>query len=113
MLVNNKDSQVRLQEMEWEVFCSQIKKEIHSSSRVEVIDSRLVLTNNKGTIFYEKYNNSLRRRVNSTGHEILLQNVAEVTFIRLNNTVKILVKDTWGKEYSVLVHAYIDWLVAI
>ena len=107
-LVNNISNE-RLQEMEWDVFCSQIKKEIRISSKAEVVSGRLVLTNNNETINYEKYGSNIRRRVNSSGHETLLQNVSSVTFTRINNAVKIIVKDVWGKEYTVVVHPYIQW----
>lgn len=109
IVLDNKDSNGRLQEMEWDVFCSQIKKEIRISSNAEVVSGRLVLTNNNETINYEKYGSNLRRRVNSSGHETLLQNVSSVTFIRNNNSVKIIVKDVWGKEYNVVVQSYIQW----
>lgn len=112
IVLNNSDSHARLQAMEWQVFCSQIKREIRISSKAEVVSGRLVLTNNNETIYYEKYNNSIRRRVNSTGHEVILQNVSAVTFLRQNRAVKINVKDIWGKEYSMLVHAYIQWVPA-
>lgn len=109
IVLYNKDSSVRLQEMEWDVFCSQIKKEIRISSKAEVVSGRLVLTNNNETITYEKYGSNIRRRVNSLGHETLLQNVLSVTFTRINNSVKIKVKDVWGKEYIVMVFPYIQW----
>ncbi|MFJ5757996.1 competence type IV pilus minor pilin ComGF [Neobacillus sp. NPDC093182] len=113
IVLDNKDSNGRLQEMEWDVFCSQIKKEIRISSKAEVVSGRLVLTNNNETITYEKYGSNLRRRVNSSGHETLLQNVSSVTFIRNNNSVKIIVKDVWGKEYNVVVQSYIQWFPVI
>jgi competence protein ComGF len=113
IVLNNKDSNGRLQEMEWDVFCSQIKKEIRTSSKAEVVSGRLVLTNNNESINYEKYGSNLRRRVNSSGHETLLQNVSSVTFTRINNSVKITVKDVWGKEYNVVVHSYIQWFPVV
>lgn len=111
-MLNNKNSQPRIQEMEWEVFCSQIKKEIRMSTRAEVVSGRLVLTEAPDTILYEKYGNNLRRRVNYTGNETLLQNVSEFTFTILNNAVKVTVKDLWGKEYSVVVYSLINWNAA-
>jgi competence protein ComGF len=107
IILDSKDSNGRLQEMEWDVFCSQVKKEIRNGSKTEVISGRLVLTLYNDTIYYEKYGSNLRRRVNSSGHETLLQNVSNVTFTRLNNSVKIFVTDVWGREYSVLVYSYI------
>lgn len=109
IISDNKDSSGRLQAMEWDVFCSQIKKEIHISSKAEVISGNLVLTLNNEKILYEKYGSNIRKRVNSTGHETLLQNVSLVTFTRINNSVKITVKDVWEREYSVVVHSYIEW----
>jgi competence protein ComGF len=109
MLLNNNDSQERLQEMEWQVFCSQIKKEIRVSSKVEVLSGKLVLTNNNETVYYEKFNQNLRRRVNLTGHEIALQNVSSVDFIRENRAVKIVVTDIWGNEYSTHVYSFFQW----
>ncbi|MFP5109232.1 competence type IV pilus minor pilin ComGF [Neobacillus sp. C211] len=101
IILTNKDTEASLQAMEWEVFSSQIKKEIRLSTRAEVISGRLVLTKDTETIQYEKYGTNLRRRVNSTGHEIILQNVSQYSFTILNNAVKTIVTDLWGKEYSV------------
>lgn len=113
IILDNKDSNVRLQNMEWDVFCSQIKKEIHISSKVEVVSGNLVLTLGNEKVLYEKYGSNIRKRVNSTGHETLLQNVSVVTFTRINNSVKITVKDVWEREYSVVVHSYIEWFPVI
>ncbi|OLS41789.1 competence protein comGF [Bacillus sp. MRMR6] len=113
IMFKNIDSEAQLQAMEWEVFGSQVKKEIRMSSRADVVSGRLVLIKNNESIFYEKYQSNLRRRVNSTGHEIILQNVFEVNFVKQNNSIKISVIDVWGKEYSLIVHSYVDWLTAI
>jgi competence protein ComGF len=113
IVLDNRDSNGRLQEMEWDVFCSQVKKEIRISSKAEVVSGRLVLTNNNETINYEQYGSTIRRRVNSSGHETLLQNVSSVTFTRNNNSIKIIVKDVWGKDYNVVVHSYIQWFPVI
>jgi competence protein ComGF len=109
IILNNKDSHAQIQAMEWEVFCSQIKKEIRLSTRAQVIANRLILTKDTETIQYEKYGSNLRRRVNSTGHEILLQNVSQYSFTLLNNAVKVHVTDLWGKEYSVVVYSLVEW----
>ncbi|SMQ82844.1 competence protein ComGF [Bacillus sp. OV166] len=101
IILTNKDTEASLQAMEWEVFSSQIKKEIRQSTSAEVISGRLILTKDTETIQYEKYGTNLRRRVNSTGHEIILQNVSQYSFTIINNAVKTIVTDLWGKEYSV------------
>ena len=101
IILTNKDTEASLQAMEWEVFSSQIKKEIRMSTRAEVVSGRLILTKDTETIQYEKYGTNLRRRVNSTGHEIILQNVSQYSFTIINYTVKAIVTDLWGREYSV------------
>ncbi len=110
IILNNKDTEASLQAMEWDVFSSQIKKEIRLSSRAEVISNRLILTKEAETIQYEKYGTNLRRRVNSTGHEILLQNVSQYSFTLINNAVKIDVTDLRGRKYSVTAFLMGNWL---
>lgn len=109
IILNNKGSQAELQAMEWQIFCNQIKKEIRLSNRAEVISGRLILTKDTETVQYEKYGSNLRRRVNSTGHEIILQNVSQFSFTILNNAVKVIVTDILGKEYSVTIYPLINW----
>jgi competence protein ComGF len=109
LMLNNRDIKGRLQVMEWEVFSSQIKKEIHGSQNAVVVGGNLVLSEDTETIVYEKYNNILRRRVNNSGHEVVLQNVSEVTFTLLNNAVRVSLKSLNGKEYSITIYSFLEW----
>lgn len=109
IILTNKDTEASLQAMEWEVFSSQIKKEIRLSTRAEVISGRLILTKETETVQYERYGTNLRRRVNSTGHEIILQNVSQFSFTILNNAVKVIVTDLQGTEYSVTAIPIVNW----
>ena len=108
IILNTKANDAKLQVMEWEVFCSQIKKEIRLASSVNVISDRLILNMDTETVQYERYGSNLRRRVNSTGHEIILQNVSQFSFTIMNNTVKLTVTDSWGKEYSVTCYPLVN-----
>lgn len=89
-----------IQRMEWEVFYSQMKKEIRLATEITVLEDKLLLKRNTDTILYEKYESNLRRRVNYTGHEILLQNVASVQFKKLSTGFDITVTDLNGIEYA-------------
>ncbi|MED1468224.1 competence type IV pilus minor pilin ComGF [Bacillus salipaludis] len=109
IILNSKATQGEDQPLEWEVFSSQLKREVRSYMKVEVLSGRLFLTKDAETIQYERYGTNLRRRVNSTGNEIVLQNVSEVVFVLLNNAVKVTVKDTWGKQYSIVIYSFINW----
>jgi competence protein ComGF len=109
IILNKEGSQAVLQAMEWEVFCSQIKEEIRLSNRADVISGRLFLTKDTEIVQYEKYGTNLRRRVGSTGHEIILRNISHYSFTIVNNAVRITVIDIWGQEYSVIVYALVNW----
>jgi len=109
IMLKNIDSHGSIQEMEWTVFCSQIKKEIRTSSHAEIVSEKLILTKDTDTVIYEKYGSNLRRRVNSTGHEIILQNVREFSFTLINNAVRVTVKDIWGNDYSCKAYSLINW----
>jgi len=109
IVLNKQDISNQIQQMEWTVFCSQVQKEIMTCSKGEVIGSKLMLTKDTDSILYEKYGTSLRRRVNLTGHEILLQNVQEVSFVRLKNGIMLTVTDLKGKVFSATFHSVINW----
>lgn len=109
IILNHKGTQGELQSMEWEVFCSQFKKEIRLSTHAEVASGRLLLTKDNETIQYEKYNSNLRRRVNSTGHEIILQNVVSHTFSIENNSVRVTITDIFGKTFTVTAYSLVNW----
>ncbi|PLR76508.1 competence protein comGF [Bacillus sp. V3-13] len=107
-LILNDDSMAsRLQPMEWEVFASQAKKEIRMSERIEIQGDKLFIEKGGSIILYEKYGSKIRRRVDNAGHEILLQNVSTVEFKGLPSGVVILVKDIYGRAYSLSARSFI------
>ncbi len=89
----------RVQRLEWEVFISQIKKEIRMSQKVTINNQSLLLEKDGSIIIYEKYGTNLRRRVDYKGHEIILQQVRAFQFQRLLNGVLVQVTDTYGHDY--------------
>ncbi|OIK11781.1 competence protein comGF [Bacillus sp. MUM 116] len=109
IILNDKATQGEHQPLEWEVFCSQLKKEIRMYNHAEVVSGKLILTNDTETVLYERFGNNLRRRVNNSGNEIVLQNVSDAAFVLLNNAVKVNVMDIWGKEYSIFIYSFINW----
>lgn len=97
----------RTENLEWEVFLSQMKKETRLSNPVTVLGDKLLLQKNGDTILYEIYGSNLRRRVNYTGHETLLQNVASVRFEKAVGGYDIYVYDLKDNEYSAKIRSYI------
>jgi competence protein ComGF len=98
----------RLQEMEWEVFVSQVKKEIRMSDRLQISGSKLFLEKDGRLILYEKYGDNLRRRVDFSGHEVLLQQVDSIDFKKLHNGVQMTVTDKGGREKTTAIRSFID-----
>lgn len=103
------NSQKRLDSMEWDVFSSQLKKEIRMSTKVQASPESLILTEDAGTVIIERYEDSLRRRVNYSGHEIVLQHISKVNFSLLKNAVKVTVTDVFGVEYRLVVYPVLNW----
>ncbi|CAG9609353.1 competence type IV pilus minor pilin ComGF [Pseudoneobacillus rhizosphaerae] len=98
----------RLQTMQWEVFSSQIKKEIRMSQKINPQVNKLLLTRDTDSILYEKFGTNVRRRVNLTGNEILLQNVKSIQFDYIKNGTIVMVEDIWSKKYSFTTRSYIN-----
>jgi competence protein ComGF len=107
-VASHKHLEQRTQRLEWEVFLSQLKKETRLSSQITVLGDKLLLQKNGDTILYEKYGSNLRRRVNYTGHETLLQNVASVRFTKSSGGFTIHVQDLEQIEYSANIRSFIS-----
>ncbi|MDF2904544.1 MAG: competence protein comGF [Bacillus sp. (in: firmicutes)] len=99
LILNEVPFEKRIQRMEWEVFTSQIKKEIRMSTNITVLNQTLLLQKDGQTIIYEKYGTNLRRRVDYKGHEILLQNVGTFQFEKIGNGIRVKLVDKYGHEY--------------
>ncbi|WP_285289156.1 competence type IV pilus minor pilin ComGF [Bacillus sp. ISL-41] len=93
-------------QMEWEVFSSQVKREIRSAQQMTVQPDRLFMKIDGQIILYEKYNSSMRRRVDFQGHEILVQNLSSFSFGKIADGVEIKARDLKGRDYQVRVHQF-------
>jgi competence protein ComGF len=100
----------RIQRMEWEVFISQVKKEIRMSEHVEVDinNNRLLLLKDGRQILYEKYSSNVRRRVDTKGHEILLQNIESLSFEKVIGGVKISVQDVYDQNHTSVIRTLLS-----
>lgn len=73
----------QLRSKEVELFFMQISDEIHGAKQLSVDKSneRVDITLKNGNVAsYERYGTNIRRRINKTGHQVLLQNIDGVTF---------------------------------
>lgn len=107
-LFHNERFDARTQSMEWEVFLNQLKKEVRLSDEISVISGRLQLQKNGQAVLFEKYGNNIRRRVNVAGHEVVLQQVNAVQFIKIKDGVMVKVEDLYNQSYSAEVYSYLQ-----
>lgn len=96
----HKYSQEILDQMEWEVFLNQTKREVRSSEKIRLTYNRILLYTDTRLVLYEKYGSFLRRRVDGKGHEILLYNIRSFNFEPITDGVKIKIHHKNGRLYE-------------
>lgn len=106
IILDNRTADTAVRRMEWEIFSSQVKKEIRSAQQLTVQPDKLLMKVDGQFILYEKYASSMRRRVNYQGHEILIQNLSSFSFAKIADGVEVRAKDVKGTDYSVRVHQF-------
>lgn len=97
--------------LELEVFTQQAKVEIRTAKSVTTTGKILTIKNvNNQSITYEKYQGNIRRRVNGTGHEIMLQNVRDVVFVQARNGAILFITGDEADFYEIPIYAILkDW----
>lgn len=78
------------------------------SQKINPQVNKLFLTRDSDSILYEKFGTNVRRRVNLTGNEILLQNVKSIQFDSIKNGTIVKVEDIWSKKYSFTTRSFIN-----
>lgn len=94
---------------EWNVFVQQMKLEFREATIVTVSNENKILSfknNQNQTIKYELYGTQLRRRVNDTGHEILIQNVKSISFDTEMNGVMVKLNTLENNSYQALITTF-------
>ncbi|HWO96017.1 MAG TPA: competence type IV pilus minor pilin ComGF [Bacillus sp. (in: firmicutes)] len=101
MTKEHQEMTVSLSTLEWDLFLQQLTFEVREGHQVECSHERLTFTNYyHQTITYEKYGEMIRRRVNGTGHEVVLQNISSVQFSKVPQGVLIQIKDLENRLYA-------------
>lgn len=76
---------------EWNIFLMQLRRELRNSNTVESSGNKLILQVNGEKVTYEQFGLLLRRRVNNTGHEVVLQKVRKAEFTMNDNHILLAV----------------------
>lgn len=101
MTKEHQETSVSLSTLEWDLFVQQLTLEIRAGHQVECSNQKLTFVNDYNQmVTYEKYGNMIRRRVNGTGHEVVLQNVSSAQFIKVPQGVLIQIKDLESRLYA-------------
>lgn len=81
----------RTQQLEFEIFISQLNTELQGCDYVEVKNGKLYMQSVGDLVTYEKYGPYIRRLVQFQGHEIVLQNISSVEFKQNQHSISIYV----------------------
>lgn len=101
MTKEHQETSVSLSTLEWDLFVQQLTSELRAGHQVECSDQKLTFVNDYDQmISYEKYGNMIRRRVDGAGHDVALQNISSVQFIKVPQGVLIQIKDLEKRLYA-------------
>lgn len=95
-------------EMTWTLFVQQTKKELFTAQQIELSDEKIEFVIERGkqleTVSYEKYNNLLRRRVNQSGHEVLLFHVKAFKSRVVPGGIELEIQHENGDIFEIVVY---------
>lgn len=96
---------------EWEIFLNQFKRQVYLSTDQKVSGNKLFLSvKNNEIVLFEQFGDKLRRRVNGTGHDVVLQNVSRFSVKKEGKLIVIEVTDKGGKLYTRSITPYINFV---
>ena len=93
-------SNENVDQLHWEIFLNQVKREIRTVDQIYLYNRRMDCITDRRIIIYEQYGERLRRRVNYEGHEIILFNISQIEFEQINKGIKIKIVHKNGKTYE-------------
>ncbi|QDZ78599.1 competence type IV pilus minor pilin ComGF [Priestia megaterium] len=84
-----------MNEMEWEIFVNQLAIEYREAKEVGIHATTLTLKmENNQIITYERYEDKIRRRVDESGHEVVLQHIKSIMYEQQKE--RLLIRSTDG-----------------
>ncbi|PLT35246.1 competence type IV pilus minor pilin ComGF [Bacillus sp. V5-8f] len=89
-----------INQKEWEVFISQLKQDVWMSTSRQVSGDRLYLMGDGDVILIEQYQDKVRRRLNGTGHELMLQNISRLEVETNGSLITVTIRDKQGKLFT-------------
>ncbi|MBZ5478006.1 competence type IV pilus minor pilin ComGF [Priestia megaterium] len=84
-----------MNEMEWGIFVNQLAMEYREAKEVGINATTLTLKmENNQIITYERYEDKIRRRVDESGHEVVLQHIKNIMYEQQKE--RLLIRSTDG-----------------
>ncbi|MBU3572462.1 prepilin-type N-terminal cleavage/methylation domain-containing protein [Priestia aryabhattai] len=84
-----------MNEMEWEIFVNQLAMEYREAKEVRIHATTLTLKmETNQVITYERYEDKIRRRVDESGHEVVLQHIKNIMYEQQKE--RLLIRSTDG-----------------
>ncbi|KIP22201.1 Competence protein ComGF [Anoxybacillus ayderensis] len=92
---------------EWLVFIQQAKMELRESKDVRIYGTTIQFDKWTGErVTYEKYGTIIRRRVNATGHEIMLQSIQHISYEKEQTGIRMRVFTDKGDVYEAFIPSF-------
>ncbi|MEH6940377.1 competence type IV pilus minor pilin ComGF [Bacillus sp. JJ722] len=95
-----------LNHMEWEIFLNNLKREVRRGDNTTVSEKRMYISNSNSITTIEQYGIMLRRRVDFSGHEVMLHNVKNFTVSKIDQMITVHVTDTSDNDYEAILLTY-------
>ncbi|TYS87552.1 hypothetical protein FZC88_16305 [Rossellomorea aquimaris] len=83
---------------EWNLFNESLRNEIWRGESIVITPDKISFLVSGESISYEKYNQSIRRRVNNQGHEVVLQSVDSFSFASIIQGVHMDLEFVGGEK---------------
>lgn len=83
---------------EWNLFNESLRNELWKGESIVITPDKVSFLVSGESISYEKYNQSIRRRVNNQGHEVVLQSVDSFSFASIIQGVHMDLEFVGGEK---------------
>jgi competence protein ComGF len=83
---------------EWNLFNESLRNELWRGESIVITPDKISFLVSGESISYEKYNQSIRRRVNNQGHEVVLQSVDSFSFASIIQGVHMDLEFVGGEK---------------
>lgn len=90
-----------LHHMETTLFFQQLSMDVQQAFSITVVNNRLHLQHSEHEqVTYDLFQDRIRRQVNNLGQETVLQNVAQINFVKWKNGIDVTILDSYNQTHE-------------